>query len=512
MAKDNSKEKAKLELQKISRNAEITEAYFVGLLWSDPIMHYGAYAESVNTSEFIHGIWGFFFELGKRMYKEGVKDFDDITVHEKVRELNVEDSFEEFGKMTQIEDAVNIVKNHSDNIEYYYESIKKVSTVRELYKLFGEKVLLKKNKYDYENMTKEQLTAYWKMKVDQLDIGGIANYETENLYIEAEEFIQLIEESSGEMLPFYKSYYLNSMTQGVPRGEVTMFGGYGNSGKSSIMAEKFIMSCIENKEKLIIVLNEENAQAMRQKIVLSIMFHEMRTGIVRQKMVNGDLSEADRDKIRKAFQRMHELMDKDTGLIKVIYMEKYVMQDVEKIVRYWANKGWDNLLIDTHKVSDDSHHDKRWETFVEDMKTIHRFTRKEAGGLNLRTIVNFQLVDSTIRNRYLTFDCIGEGKAAKNEAATVMMFRPIWSDEYEGKKHELKVWKWKKKTLKDGTETSDKVTFNLKEGKTYYLLFMPKCRTGANNDNGAPVLVLEPQFNANHFQEVGYTFVAKDYG
>ena len=35
-------------------------------------------------------------------------------------------------------------------------------------------------------------------------------------------------------------------------------------------------------------------------------------------------------------------------------MERYVMKDLEKIVKYWANRGYVNLLIDTHKVSANS--------------------------------------------------------------------------------------------------------------------------------------------------------------
>lgn len=330
-------------------------------------------------------------------------------------------------------------------------------------------------------------------------------YETENLYIEAEEFIRRLEEDTAEMLPFYNSTLMNSITQGVARGHVLMFGGFGNTGKSSITAEKFTMSCIDNNEKLLVVLNEEDAQAYRQKIVLSILFHEYKTGIDRRRMVNGKLQQNDKDKIHNAFVKMKELIDKET--IKIIFMEKYVIRDLEKIIRFWANRGYINLLIDTHKVSDDSHHDKRWETFVEDMKTIYRITRKNAGGCNLRTLVTFQLADYAIKNRYLDFDAIGEGKAAKNEASVVMMFRPIWADEYKGEKKELNCYRLKKNPKGDGYL---KEFFQLEKGKTYYLIFTPKNRFGANNDNGQPVLVVEPIFNSNHFKEIGWTFVPNE--
>lgn len=507
MAVETGKDLAKIEVEKISRQAEITEAYFTGLLWANPIEAYGEYSDNINQDEFIHNVWGFYYELGRRMYKDGIKKFDDISISKYVKDLGVETAFEEYGGITTIDDSIDIVKMNSDNISHYYDSIKKSYTIRQLYLLFGEKVLIKKNKYNYELMTREQLTTYWTDKMNKIGLDNVNKYEAENLYIDPDEFIRKLEEESAEMLPFYQSYLMNSITQGVARGHVMMFGGFGNTGKSSITAEKFTMSCIANKEKMIVVLNEEDAQTYRQKLVLSILWHEFHTGMDRKRMVNGKMQEADKEKIRKAFNRMHELIDGDDALIKIIFMEKYVISDLEKIIRFWANRGYINLLIDTHKVSDDSKHDKRWEIFVEDMKTIYRLTRKNAGGCNLRTLVTFQLADSAIKNRFLDFEAIGEGKASKNEASVVMMFRPCWSDEYEGGKNELDCYNLKKKDSGDGY---DKKFFKLEKDKTFYLVFTPKNRFGANNDNGQAVLVIEPNFNSNHFKEVGWTFVAND--
>jgi replicative DNA helicase len=366
MAKDTTVEIARKEVEKIAQNAQINEAYLVGLLWADPFNNYSEYADTMEQDEFYHDVWGFYFELGKRMYMDGVKTFDDITVYTKVKEYNVEEHFTEYGKMETIEDAVDIVKAHSDNIDYYYEATKRNYTIKQLYLLFGEKVLIKKNRYDYEKMTREQLTTYWTDKMNKIGLNNLNNYEAENLYIEPELFFQKLIEDSSEMLPFYNSYHMNSITQGVPRGAVTMVGGFGNSGKSSLVAEKFVMSCIANNEKLMIVLNEEDAQSFRQKIVLSIMFHEHKTGIDRKRFANGKLNDSDKEKIAKALERMHELMDGDDAQVKVIYMNKYVMKDLEKIVRFWSNRGYGSLMIDTHKISDESTHDKRWETFVED--------------------------------------------------------------------------------------------------------------------------------------------------
>lgn len=507
MAVDTTRENVKKEVEKINKNAEINEAYFAGLLWADPFNHYAEYGDAISQDEFIHDVWGFYYEIGRRMYSDGVKTFDDITVHTKIKEYGVESEFEEYGKMRPIDDAVNIVKDNVDNISYYYETIKKNYTIKQLYLLFGEKVLINKGKYDFNKMTREQLSMFWQDKVNKVSLDNVNRYEAENLYIDPDLFIKKLEEESADMLPYFNSFLLNSISQGVPRGHVTMIGGFGGTGKSSITAEKFVMSCVANKEKTMVVLNEEDAQAFRQKIVLTILFHEFKTGFDRKRMVNGKLTEDDKNKIRMAFKRMHELTDENEGLIKIIFMEKYVIKDLEKIVRFWANRGYTNLLIDTHKVSDESKHEARWQTFVEDMKSIYRWTRKNAGGMNLRTLVTFQLADSAIKNRYLDFEAIGEGKASKNEASIMYMFRVAWSDEYKDEKKQLLCYKNKKSEI---TGEWEKEEFFLEKGKIYYLWFTPKNRFGKDNDTGQPVLIIEPNFNANAFYEIGWTFVAND--
>lgn len=508
MAVDNTKDIVKKEVNLINKNAEINEAYFIGLMWSDPIANYGQYAETLKSDEFIHDVWGFYYELGRLMYEEGIQKFDDITVYTKVKEYNIEKQFSEYGEMKTIDDAISIVSEHSENIEYYYETVKRNYVIRELYSLFGEKVLLKKGKYDFKKMNREQMARFWGDKLNQISLGNVANYEFEDLYIDGDEFIRKLEEESADMLPYYNSNMLNSISQGIPRGHVTMLGGMGGSGKSSLVAEKFVMSCIQNREKLIVVLNEEDAQSFRQKIVLSTLYHEFHTGIDRKRMVNGKLQDSDKDKIRKAFSKISELMNGENSLIKIVFMEKYVIKDLEKIIKFWANRGYTNLLIDTHKPSDDSPHPSRWETFTEDMKDIYRWSRKNAGGLNLRTLVTFQIADTAIRHRFLDFDAIGEGKKAKNEASIMYMFRKVWHDEYEDESKALNCYRLRK----NSRGGYDKEFFNLQKGKTYYLLFTPKNRFGQSSETGQPILVIEPLFNANAFKEVGWCHVIDDKG
>lgn len=491
------------EGEKIRAQAEVNEAYFVGLLWSNPSEHYDLFGGKVVAKDFLHRVWGFYYGLGKVLFDKGIRQFDDISVHSAVKEIGAEKLFDKYNGLDTIEEAVSLVSQNELNIDYYYQTVVKNKVILQLIDVFGEKVLEDSSNYDYRKLDANQLYLYWDDKVNQIQVSGISNYEAENLYIDGHEFIANIEEQSANMMAFGDSKLLNTVTMGIPRGEVTMFGGFGNSGKSSWTVEKVLMSCIESGEKTLVVLNEESANKFREKLLLVLLRKEFGTGIDRRKLVNADrLKKEDRELIVKAFARLSELMDGDEAMIKTVFMESYVIADLKSIVKHHASRGYINLIVDTHKVPDNYGNKSRWEAYVEATKDIYKFTRKDAGGFNMRTILTIQLADSSISERFLGFDAIGEGKAIKNETSILLMFRPMFGDEYET----LEVYRNKK----IGKEWS-KESVPLDSDKTYYVMFIPKNRFGGNTDGGQACIVYEAQFPLNHFREIGWVVIPRQY-
>lgn len=503
--KKNKNELAKQEVENIHKQAEIDEAFFIGLLWNNPVDGFGKYESKLTGDDFRHEVWGFYFDLGKIMYNEGISVFDKATTVSKAKENGLDEDFLHFNGYKTIQDVKKYTEGADENLDYYYETINKNKIIKNLVLLFGQKVLTDDGNYKYKDMTARQLVLYWSDKVETLGVEEFGTYETENLYIEPEQFLEDIKEESGNMLPWHNDNYMNRLTQGVPRGHVTMLGGFGNSGKSSVTVEKFLMSCLSNGEKTLVILNEEDAHSFRQKILISILGHDFKTTVKRSALVNGDLNDNEIERIKMAFDKMKEYMNGDDAMIKVVFMEQYNMDNLESIVKFWARRGYTNLLIDTHKVSDGYKQKARWEAFVEDTKKIYKLTRPDAGGLNLRTLLTVQLADSHVKDRWLGFDALGESKASKNEASIFMMFRPIFADEYDT----LKVFKNVKDNL-SGEWSRQEV--ELKPDDTYYLLFTPKNRFGANTDNGAEIVVWRVNFDFNQFLPIGTTrSVGRDY-
>ena len=499
------------EIDQIKSLAEASEAYLVGILWSNIVKYY-EYAEKINYKDFLHKNWAFMFQLGKRIIEDGAKQLDDITVNIFLEEKGIEKDFEKNGGWEVLTDLMSIVQAGEMNAELYFEKLMKNRLIINLFELYGEKVVTDTEKYSFKDMTVDELTAYWQAKSSLATLNLGKSYATEDLYVDGEQFLQDLESDNSELLPFYSSYYLNNVVQGIPRGEVTIVGGFGNSGKSSFIIDKILMSMLKSGDKTLIVLNEEPAKAFRNRLILSILNHEMKEelqaidakGFSRKKMLSPQsLSEDERELLIKGWEKYKELTDGDESKIKVVYMEQYKITELKDIIRFYATQGYVNLIVDTHKVPDGYRENTRWEAFVESTKEIYKMTRAEAGGFNLRTVLSIQLADAYVSHKFLSFDAIGEGKAMKNEASTLLMFRPFFADEYE----KLEVYRWVRGLGKQPT----KEIVQLDEDKTYYVLFIPKNRQGANTDTGQDCIILQPNFNYNSFYEIGYAKIHRSF-
>lgn len=495
------------EIKYIRTNADINESYLVGLMWASPMENFPLYGSKLKSKDFLHKSWGFYFGLGNALYKKGLKQFDDISVNATVEELGVRELFDTYGGLETIYELTEIVKHNPLNIESYFDMALKNKVIMSIMELVGNAVIVDDGNYKYREMNARQIATYWQDKMNSISVDSVTNYDSENLYITGQEFLDNLEAGEDEMLPYFGSKLLNRTVQGMPRGEVSVLMGFGNSGKSSFMVDKILMSCLFDVDKTLVILNEEGADKLREKVFLSIASHEMRNeSFPRWKLNNvSEMNADERDFVIRTFDRWSELTEGDEAHIKIVYMEQYTIEDLRNIVALHANRGYVNLIIDTHKVPDQYKASSRWEAFVEATKEIYKFTREEGGGFNLRTILTAQLADSHINDRFLGFDAIGEGKAMKNEVSVLLMYRPLFGDEYD----KLKVRRFVPDPLNKNKYTSKII--DLDKTKTYYVMFTPKNRFGANTDSGGECIVYEVNFDFNSFKEIGQTKIERNY-
>ncbi len=505
---------------KLKEEVYASEGYLTGLFWNNPDLYNFYPQEKINTNTFLNKVYGFFFGLGRYMHDKGVKIFDDITTMRYIKELNLEDKYIKYGNYDTISELMQEVEGKEDNIDAYYAEIKKYNLLKSLTDLFGEKVITPTEKYDYKKMTKEQLHIYWNDKVNRLALDGDNKYDEHHLLKGLRNKVKQWSENPAIGLPFFQGRYMTGICTGWDYGNVYIYGGFGGSGKTSFTFNKVIMSCIENKEKLLVIANEQDVDEFQKMLITTAMGVGTKESIKRQRMNEGNFTQEEENKINKAVDWIESIADGDESLITFVFMENYIMDDVKKLIRYYANRGIRRVLIDTGKPSEGKESMARWEVFTEDFKELYKLARPNGGGLNLAVWVNVQLTDTAITRRFLNEHAFGESKKIKNEAAVVFMGRHLWDDEYEGGKHELTVRRWVKTDPSNPFHDKSKEYQDeeIKLSKTdshgnpnqYYLLFTVKNRRGQDNKTGQQVLVLKPNFNNNTWKEIGWTNVYDD--
>ena len=93
----------------------------------------------------------------------------------------------------------------------------------------------------------------------------------------------------------------------------------------------------------------------------------------------------------------------------------------------------------------------------------------------------------------------------KNEASILMMYRPIFDDEYD----KIKPYRLVKNGMSGDKFVREEVSLN--RDKTYYVMFIPKNRYGQNTDNGQDAIIYEARFQYNSFVEVGFATIPREY-
>jgi hypothetical protein len=495
--------------ERLQKEVVISEAYLTALFWNNPDLYNFYPDEKINRKTFLNPQYSYFFQLGREMSGRLIREFDDISVSKVVAELKHEKHFEKFGGFDTMQEIMDEVRGKEDNLDSYYTEVKKYQLIYKLTELFGEKVLAATDKYNYKKMSKEQLHTYWNDRVNVLSMDGDNKYDEHHLLDGLEEEIEEMDKNPDVGLPFYESPRLNGICTGWALGHVYMYGGFGGSGKTSFTVNKVIMSCIENKERLVVIANEQGIKEFRKALLITAMGVGTKKYINRQRLNEGGFTEDEREKLKLAKEWLYELCDGDKKLITFVFMENYVMNDVKKLFKHYAARGVSRFIVDTAKPSEGDNQLVRWERFVEDAKEFYKLARPDGGGLNLAVWLNVQLADSALKMRFLNEYALGEGKKAKNEASVLFMGRFMWDDEYEGGKHELVVSQRKK----DFTDNYVTVHEPLKKenDERYFLIFTAKNRRGQDNKTGQKVLVLKPYFGINTWYEVGWTTVYDDH-
>ena len=482
---------AEKKLKEINKNREIDEGCFVMSLWKDPDLYESYKAVNEGDDKTIRSEDGrFYFLLGKYMYAQGFRNFDNVSVEAFLADKpKVKNRFEELGGYREVKEMMSVID--PANADAYFDRIAKTN--------FYSDVVLKYEEM-FENIDKlkdlksDEVYSLFESAISDASIKSGNSEMIENLVID-ERFIDRLDAGETKGLSYHRTLpILNYITLGAMPGSLYMLGGHSGTGKSSLVFEGLIMGLHEEGVKTAIISNEMMKETYNLYLIEHILTRDLRYyDLTRKKIRLGSFTPEQRRKLEQAAKISKERY----GDIKFVKTFDNNIGKVLKYMRKLRAQGVQVVVYDTFKSDDDSAGQNMWQSLMLDARKIFQCCSK----LGICCITTYQLALHTENYRYLTASCLSNSKQIKEVYETMIYMRPLWDDEYTGEKNDVHPYRFSR----DNKKIKEELTLDPNE--KYLLLFVDKTRA----DEDKQVVVLRWRARFNEWVEVGYATVINDH-
>lgn len=468
----------KLTEEKILEYKLACEANVVSILYKYPDL----FEESELTiNDFDINCWKVFFETARLICEKEEKNvIDEVTFGlflEKHKKLMAK--INEYGGYDMIVEASKYVKR--ENFDGYKKELLKWKTI----------LLLNRRGYpvydrlsDFADMKLDEIYNEYEAFLNDTFVNTSSNYSVFDITDGIYDLIDELDKGLGMGLPYYNLPILTQEVGGQNLGDITLIGGLSNMGKSTFLRNAFIPSILENNEKAIIMINEEDLKKWQKELMVYVANNILKKELRKIVLKNGKFTVDNKNILVEAANWIVENTKNHT--LTVIPFQSYKTSEVLKIIRKYSSLGVKYFALDTFKRDKGNVSDKEWQQLEQNMTDIMDVVK--ASNKNVHISVTFQLSKSSTRQRYYMQDNIGNSKNIINPAATCLMIRKVFDDERPGEKKEL-----------DIRDINGNKVF-LKSDKNYQIVFIVKNRNGSANEFQ---VVIEHDMSRNIIREVG---------
>jgi replicative DNA helicase len=478
----------------LTRDRSIIEGNFVMSLWLDP-ENYLDYKINPEKDLFTEDA-KFYYGLGLELYKQGYKNFDDISICVYLANKDIlRNGYERRGGYRPIHDFRNIL--NINNIDSYYDNLCKSNMLINLYDK-GFNIL--KNIDKLKSMTSEQVYDYYDYLLNNIAIDKSTDIKIEKLNID-DAFIEECN-SGAEMGLNYGKYahLLNYITLGIPKGDLFLIAGYSGIGKTSWAFANVVLPIIENGHKVCIISNEQKANEFKRLLLSMTLYDLGYYNLSRKKLKQGSFSTEQMAIIEEDKNIINEKYDETLRFVK---MYDYSLAKIKKIVKKLSKQGYELFVYDTMKGENLSD-GQVWQQLVEDSKQLFQLASKE----NVAIVPTYQLALHSLGKRHLDATCLSNAKQIKEVFSEIILFRTIYDDEYDGEAKDIKPYHFEK-DKETGKWTGNKIYKKITKdiNKKYLIVFVDKTR----NDVDGQTIVYEFNGAWNKWMEIGYCTVLHDF-
>lgn len=478
-------------IKQIKEYKLVCEANVVAMIWKDPEK---LRESNLSLTDFDNNVWKVYFVIADQIImKEGKNTLDEIIVGSYLEQhLKLKQKYEEYGGFSTIETAGTYIKDEA--YDGYLAELRKWSA---LIKLAQHGWVDKDRMSEYADMSAEQIYDEYQVYINDIFVNidnEIKSYDvTDGIY----DLIEELDEGFAVGLPYYHMPILSQEIGGQYLGSITLVGGLSNVGKSTFARTATIPSIIENKERIVIMLNEDGIKKWQRELLVFVANNILGKDIQKHVVRDGRFS----DEVRAILHESADWLKENTQnhTITIIPFQNYKTANVIKIIKKYSSMGVKYFLLDTFKMDAGRVSEISWLDMQQKMVEISDVIKPEAN--NVHIMITFQLAKGSANQRFYTQDNIGLSKNMVDVASTCIMIRNLYDDEFPGERNELKVYRL------EGKNGRSKIPVTLDRDKHYQVIFIIKNREGSTSYQ----IVLEHDMSRNTCKEVGVTTVERDW-
>ena len=500
MAEKNKKELSPLEIELIKASKKVQEyklaceANIVSILYKNPDLYFTY--DNLNIKNFTDNVWRVYFAIGYDIIvKENKKTLDDITIglylekHPKLKQ-----KYEEYGGYDTIDKSKEYI--NIDNINGYVDELHKWNAVLQL---LAKRFPVYDKIKDFVDMSAEQIYDMYEAQLNHIFVNVEGDVKSYNIADDIDELIEELDQGLAVGLSYYNLPMITKETGGMLCGNITLIGGLSNVGKTTFARNSIIQSIIDNKEKIVIMLNEDGLKKWQREFLVFVSNNILKQDLQKYIVRDGKYSPEIKEILYKSADWIKK--QKENKNITIIPFPKWSTTKAIQVMKKYSSMGVCHFLIDTFKNDAGKEYDNAWSIMMQKMVDLYDIVKPEQKNLHLTA--TFQLEKGkTARQRYYAQDNIGISKNIVDPASTCIMIRNLFEDEYPGGKNEIKVYRL------EGKNKKTKIPITLNKDKTYQIVFIIKNREGSANQYQ---VVIEHDMSRNTIKEVGITHIAVDW-
>lgn len=480
-----------ITLKKINEFKEACEANIVAILYKKPS---GLYESNLKLDDFSNNIWRVYFQIASDIVLlEGKNVLDDVTIGLYLeKHLKLQEKYDEYKGYETIVNAGSYVKE--DNLDGYIKELQKWNAV---IKLAKEKPV-KDRLSEYCDMTADDIYNEKESLLNHVFVNIDNNVKSYDISHGIYELIEKLDKGSAVGLPYNDMPIITKETGGQYLGSITLVGGLSNVGKSTFARTTVLPSIIKNKERIVIMLNEDGLDKWQRELLVFVCNNIIKFDLQKHIVRDGGYSKEVKDALYKAAKWIEE--QTTNHIITIIPFEKYLTSQAIKVIKKYSSMGVKYFLLDTFKMDAGKVSENSWLQMQQAMVDINDVVKPEIK--NLHILITFQLSKGSVKQRHYTQDNVGVAKNIIDPVSTCLMIRDLYDDEYTGEKRELHVYRL------EGKNGRTKIPVKLDKDKHYQILFIVKNREGSANQYQ---VIVEHDMSRNVMKEIGICNVPVDF-